>query len=308
MAIQKTHKKELIHSGSVKNVYRVDDETVEFEFSDRVSVFDKPIGNEIPGKGETLCDSACHWFEKLSNNGIPNHFLERTGSKSVRVKSVQIIKDYSRIVDGKTNHLIPLEFIARHYCAGSLNDRLKSGKIQPQEVGAKLGETIAYGQRLPSPYFEFSTKLEPVDRFLGLEEALKMARMKLERLEEIRLQCFKIDDLIEKGLQGTNLIHVDGKKEFGYDKDGTLMIVDVFGTADEDRYWDRQRYEDNGQQLELSKEAIRHHYRETGYKDQLYEARELKKEEPPIPDMPEELVAEVAKLYRSIADQIVGKK
>ena len=308
MTTNKTNNKKLIHSGSVKNVYKLDNETVEFEFTDRVSVFDKPIGNEIPGKGETLCDTACHWLEKLSSNGISNHFLERTGVRSIRVKSVQIITDYSKILDGKTNHLIPLEFITRHYCAGSLSDRLKSGEIQPEAVGSKSGETIFPGQRLPQPYFEFSTKLEPVDRFVELEEALKIARMKPERLEEIKSQCLKIDQLMEENLKGTNLIHVDGKKEFGYDKNGQLMIIDVFGTADEDRYWDRKRYDENNEQLELSKEAIRKHYRKIGYKDLLYKARKEGEKEPSIPDMPEELVSEVSQLYRFIADQIIEKK
>ena len=300
--------RELIHTGSVKNIFKVDAESVEFEFSNRVSVFDKQIGNEIPGKGETLCDTACHWFEKLSASGIPNHFIERTGPKSMRVKSVEIIADYSKIVDGKTNHLIPLEFIVRHYCAGSLNDRLKSGEIASEEVGARRGQTIEKGSRLPSPYFEFSTKLEQVDRFLELDEALEIARMEKTRLDEIRTLCLKIDNLMEDGLIETNLIHVDGKKEFGYDKTGTLMVIDVFGTADEDRYWDRKLYEEKGECLELSKEAIRVHYRTTGYKDQLYNARKTGESEPPIPDMPQELVLEVSGLYRSIADQIMGKR
>ena len=300
--------KNLIHSGSVKNIYWVDAESVEFEFSDRVSVFDKPIGNEIPGKGETLCDTSCHWFKKLSNTGIPNHFIERTGLKSMRVKSVEIISDYSKIIDGKTNHLIPLEFIVRHYCAGSLNDRLQSGKLSPEEVGARPGHAIEKGKKLPVPFFEFSTKLEPVDRFLELKEALEMARMAKSRLDEIKNLCLKIDDLMEEGLVDTDLIHVDGKKEFGYDKAGTLIIIDVFGTADEDRYWNRKLYEERGECVELSKEAIRQHYQESGYKEKLYNARKKGNPEPPIPNMPEELVAEVSALYRSIADQIIAKR
>ena len=299
--------KELIHTGSVKNVYKIDNESVEFEFSDHVSVFDKPIGNKIPGKGETLCDTSCYWFEKLSLNGIPNHFIERTGINSMRVKSVQIINDYSKIVDGRTNHLIPLEFIVRHYCAGSLNDRLKLGKITPKDVGMEFGQELEKGKRLPVPFFEFSTKLEPVDRFLELSEALEISRMEKSRLEEIKSFCLKIDDFIEKGLAKTDLIHVDGKKEFGYDKQGTLMIVDVFGTADEDRYWDRRRYEEKGECVELSKEAIRQHYSKIGYKKRLYDAREAGESEPPIPNMPEELVSETSGLYRSVADQIMGK-
>ncbi|MDP2717850.1 MAG: phosphoribosylaminoimidazolesuccinocarboxamide synthase [Candidatus Micrarchaeota archaeon] len=44
----------MLHQGKVKNVYEVDENTLEFEFSDRVSVFDKIIPSAIPFKGETL--------------------------------------------------------------------------------------------------------------------------------------------------------------------------------------------------------------------------------------------------------------
>ena len=86
------------------------------------------------------------------------------------------------------------------------------------------------------------------------------------------------------------------------------MIVDVFGTADEDRWWDRARYEATGEMVELSKEAIRKHYRETGYHKALYDARDAGEAEPDIPPIPGALVDEVSALYRSIADQMTGKK
>ena len=38
---------ELISEGKVKRVYSVDDETLEFEFTDKVSVFDKVIPSLI---------------------------------------------------------------------------------------------------------------------------------------------------------------------------------------------------------------------------------------------------------------------
>ena len=86
------------------------------------------------------------------------------------------------------------------------------------------------------------------------------------------------------------------------------MRVDVFGTPDEDRYWDKKRYLENGEHIELSKEAVRMHYRKIGYKDELDAARKSKSEEPLIPDMPDNLVKEVSEIYKSIAQEILKSK
>ena len=295
---------ELIYKGSVKDIYEIDEATVEFRFSDRISIFDVLMPEDIPGKGKSLCDTACHWFKCLDALGIEHHFVERSGDRSMVVKRVQIIRDYAKIVDGKTNHLVPLEFIARHYVAGMLFDRIKSGKIPAADLGFASPEAAAYGARLPKPLFEMSTKLEPVDRFVDTEEALHISKISAATLAAVRDTCLTIDDTIEKLLAATNLIHVDGKKEFGYDPEGTLMVVDVFGTADEDRYWERKAYEERGECVELSKEKIRQHYRAIGYKDDLYAARDAGTEEPAMPPMPPDLLAETAEVYRSIAEQI----
>ncbi|MDI9378265.1 MAG: phosphoribosylaminoimidazolesuccinocarboxamide synthase, partial [Candidatus Thermoplasmatota archaeon] len=42
---------ELIRTGKVKEVYAVDQKTLEFVFTDNISVFDKIIPSSIPHKG-----------------------------------------------------------------------------------------------------------------------------------------------------------------------------------------------------------------------------------------------------------------
>ena len=296
--------KEPIYRGSVKDVYRIDEARLEFAFSDRISIFDVVMPVDIPGKGEALCDMACHWFGVADELGIDHHFIERSGPRSMVVKPVTIIRDASRIVDGRTNHLVPLEFIARHYVAGMLFDRIKTGGISPEQIGFGPGEAVPYGAKLPKPFFEMSTKLEPVDRFVTFDEALAISKLDRDGIGRIQDICLKIDAAMERLLEPTDLIHVDGKKEFGYDADGTLMLVDVFGTADEDRYWERTAYARSGECVELSKEKVRQHYRAIGYKDALYEAREKGTEEPPMPPPPQGLLDETARVYRSIADQM----
>ena len=73
----------------------------------------------------------------------------------------------------------------------------------------------------------------------------------------------KVDAAMEKEIEPRGLIDVDGKKEFAVDEVGQLMVVDTFGTADEDRFWDRAAFE-RGRQVEFSKEFVRQHYRPPG--------------------------------------------
>ena len=40
------------------------------------------------------------------------------------------------------------------------------------------------------------------------------------------------------------LIHVDGKKEFALGPNREPVLVDSFGTLDEDRWWDAEAYEE----------------------------------------------------------------
>jgi phosphoribosylaminoimidazole-succinocarboxamide synthase len=84
------------------------------------------------------------------------------------------------------------------------------------------------------------------------------------------------------------------------------MVVDTFGTADEDRFWDLAAYE-QGTQVELSKEFVRQHYRQTGYHARLYEAREKGLPEPDIPALPPDVQRQVSDLYVSMFERLTGE-
>ena len=73
---------EHIRTGKVKEVYAVDDKTLEFVFTDNISVFDKIIPSQIPRKGECLCRTATHWFgllEKWASRPTSSSTSPRTG-------------------------------------------------------------------------------------------------------------------------------------------------------------------------------------------------------------------------------------
>ena len=298
---------EHIRTGKVKEVYAVDENTLEFVFTDNISVFDKIIPSQIPHKGETLCRTAKYWFTLLKSMGIDSHFKEYLPPNRMRVKRFNIIEDYDKIHHDTTNYLIPLEVICRHYAAGSLMDRIKKGKITPEQLGFPKGHEVKYGEKLPKPFLECTTKLEAHDRELDEKEAKDIAALSDDEYDFIMNTILKVDEIIDAEAAKRGLIHCDGKKEFGYDEDRNLMLIDTFGTLDEDRWWDAAAYAE-GKVEELSKEFVRQHYRETGYHAKLMEAREKGLPEPDIPALPQDVIDRVSKLYTDMYERITGEK
>jgi phosphoribosylaminoimidazole-succinocarboxamide synthase len=115
-----------------------------------------------------------------------------------------------------------------------------------------------------------------------------------------------LDEKIAEEVEKRDLIHVDGKKEYAFDEERELMVVDTFGTADEDRWWDWESYS-KGQFVELSKENVRQYYRQLGYYDKLVEARKMGKPEPKIPSLPEAKIKEISDLYIDMFERITGE-
>ncbi|KAA0006568.1 MAG: phosphoribosylaminoimidazolesuccinocarboxamide synthase [Thermoplasmata archaeon] len=278
----------LIRKGKVKEVYDIGDGKLKFLFTDNISVFDKIIPTKIEKKGCVLCGVAAHWFEMCGKHGISHHFLERDGKNSMIVRKFRIVDKGKH--DMKS-YLIPLEVIARYYVAGSFHERNK--------------DKYEYGEKLDEPVIEFTTKFEKFDRLLDEKEAMEIGGITREEMEEIKEAVLKIDEIIARNIKG--LIHVDGKKEFAMDENRNIVVVDTFGTPDEDRFWDEKMYNE-GKFVELSKEFVRAYYKEIGYYQQLKEARQQGKEEPPIPPLPPYKAKEVSELYVQLYEKLTGKK
>jgi phosphoribosylaminoimidazole-succinocarboxamide synthase len=295
-----------LRRGKVKEVYEVSATELEFRFTNDISVFDKHVPSEIPYKGETLCRTAAHWFGRCERLGVRHHFLRLSGPTSMRVRRVRVVPSPRTLGPSPRSYLVPLELIVRYYVAGSLWDRVRAGKVTARELGFPAGRTVAYGDELPNAHFEVTTKLEPVDRLLSIPEALELAAIDRPQLDQIRETILKVDRAMQEEIGPRGLLHVDGKKEFAVDDQGALMVADTFGTADEDRFWDKDAYV-RGRQVDFSKEFVRQHYRQSGYYDRLVQARERKAPEPSIPPLPPLLVDEVSRLYTTVFQRLTGE-
>ncbi len=290
---------QFLRSGKVKDVYEDGDHLV-FKFSNRISVFDMIIPNEVPDKGASLCRTSSYWFNQVEKQlGMKTHFLSMQDPTTMLVRKFKTVERAKS--KSEKEYVIPLEFVIRYYAAGSLLDRLKTGKVLPVDLGMKAKP--AHGEKLPEPYFEVTTKFEKFDRPLSKEEACEIGGITNSELENIFEASLKIDTIIDRNATKSGLIHADGKKEFALDLNRQPVVVDTFGTADEDRFWDSQKLS-TGVVEEYSKEFVRQYYRKIGYHEKLYSARTLGKAEPDIPPLPNDMVKEVSALYRKMYEML----
>ena len=166
---------EMIYHGKVKQVWSTDDPNViEFRYTDQISVFDQIIPSLVPRKGETLNRTSCHWFKLVEDANIcDTHVIEMSAPDRVLARRFDVIREPGAIPKDAENFFVPLEFICRHYLAGSGWRRYKRGDASAEEFGFPAGTELTEGVKLPKPYVEVSTKFEKFDRLIDRKRPLK---------------------------------------------------------------------------------------------------------------------------------------
>ena len=299
---------EMIYHGKVKQVWTTEDpDIIEFRYTDQISAFDQIIPSLVPRKGESLNRTSCHWFELIEGADIcATHIVEMSAPARVRARRFDVIREPGAIPKDAENFFVPLEIICRHYLAGSAWRRYKRGDADAAEFGFAAGAVLKEGVKLPRPYLEVSTKFEKFDRLLERPEALEISNLSEAEFDSILDVVVKVDAIIETEAAKAGLIHVDGKKEFALGADRKPVLVDSFGTLDEDRWWDSDAYA-KGQMVQLSKEFVRGHYIEIGHHESLEAARRTGAAEPPIPALPQDVIDQTATLYAEMFERLTGQ-
>jgi phosphoribosylaminoimidazole-succinocarboxamide synthase len=297
---------EMLYQGKVKQVWSTDDPSVlEFRFTNQISVFDQIIPSLIPRKGESLNRTTAHWFNLVEAAGIcKSHLIEVNAADRCLVRKVEVIKEPGAIPRDMEWVFVPLEVIVRHYLSGSAWRRFERGELTAEQLG--VSPDCEYGVKLSEPFVEVTTKFEKFDRNIGRDEALEISNITEDEYEAIVKAALAVDVIIEEEAGKNGLIHVDGKKEFALGDDREVVLVDTFGTLDEDRWWDAKAYAD-GECIELSKEFVRSHYIGTGHQAELKIARDQGGEEPPIPALPQSVIDETAALYASMYERLTSQ-
>ncbi len=221
-----------------------------------------------------------HYVGLLDRQGKPRRLSElREPSNRILVRAVPVLTptpvsvhgrtvwDYRVFQAGVPQYLIPLEIVFRFGLpkGSSLLDRIRENPAYGQEVG--LDALPEEGRWLQRPVIEFSTKLEPSDRYLSLESAFQFSGLDGAQFSELVDRALLVALFLFGLFRDRGLDLWDGKFEFVKSRSG-LLLADTI-TPDELRILCGP--------TQISKEPLRQYYKKQD-REFLGAIQEAKKE------------------------------
>ena len=275
-----------LYSGKVRELYEVAHDRLLMVATDRVSVFDVVLPDEIPDKGRVLTGVSQHWFDATASI-VPNHvissdptdFPETAGAVGGRAMLV------------RATHPIRLECVVRGYLfGGGWKEYCERGTVGGFAVPAGLRQA----EQLPEPLFTPSTKAESGhDVPLDAREAAELVGGDVyEQLRDLSLRIYALG---AARAYDNGLVLADTKFEFG-ELDGDIIAIDEMMTPDSSRYWPLDRYEIGTSPPSFDKQFVRDFMDSTGWDH-----------EAPPPRLPAAVVDATRGLYREAYERLTGE-
>ena len=202
--------KELIYSGKAKDILTTEDENVIIaQYKDQATALNGVKKEQIAGKGQLNNQISSLIFQKLNAAGVATHFIKKISETEQLNKKVKII---------------PLEVVLRNVTAGSFSKRFG----------------VKEGIQLEKPIVEFYYKNDDLDDPFINDEHVKFLKLANdEDIAYIKAETRRINKLLSDWFHQIGLKLIDFKLEFGFDKDGKIILADEF-SPDNCRLWDAQ--------------------------------------------------------------------
>ena len=236
---------EHLASGKVRELYRVDDKTLLFVATDRISAYDYILDSEIPDNGRILTAMSVFFFDYVK---APNHLAGPPDDERIPQEVL------GRALVVQELEMLPVEAVARGYLTGSgLIDYQKSGKV----CGIALPPGLTEASKFAQPLFTPATKAElgQHDENISFNDVIELVgAVRANQLREKTLQTYiqGADHALTKGI-----IVADTKFEFGVDKHGNMRLADEVFTPDSSRYWRADEYKEGVVQQSFDKQFVR---------------------------------------------------
>ena len=198
---------EKIYTGKTKDVFKLENGNCLLKFKDdctgKDGVFDpgeNAVGLTIDGVGDVNLRMSIYFFEKINAAGIKTHYV----SANLQDTTMEVLPAK---VFGHG-----LEVICRHKAVGSFIRR--------------YGDYIEEGADLPA-YVEMTFKNDEKGDPLVIKDALvALGVMTDKQYDDIKEMTQKITQIVADDLKEKGLVLYDIKFEFGYDADGSVMLID----------------------------------------------------------------------------------
>lgn len=201
---------DLLYSGKAKDLFLTDDENIIVaRYKDQATMLNGARKETIKGKGVLNNQISSLIFRKLNAAGVATHFIEKISETEQLNKKVSII---------------PLEVVLRNVTAGSFSKRFG----------------LEEGIELEEPIVEFYYKNDKLDDPFINDEHVKFLKLANdEDIAYIKAETRRINKLLSDWFHQIGLKLIDFKLEFGFDKDGKIILADEF-SPDNCRLWDAQ--------------------------------------------------------------------
>ena len=212
---------QILYTGKTKNVYALPNGNCLLLFKDdctgKDGVFDpgeNSVGLTIEGVGDVNLRMSIYFFEKINAAGIKTHYV----SADLANTTMEVLPAK---VFGKG-----LEVICRHKAVGSFIRR--------------YGQYIESGADLPA-YVEMTFKNDALGDPLVTKDALvALGVMTEQQYEDVKTMTQKITQIIADDLKEKGMVLYDIKFEYGYDADGSVMLIDEIASGNMRVYKDGQ--------------------------------------------------------------------
>jgi len=234
---------EHLHSGKVRDLYRLADGRLLMVASDRISAFDFVLDTEIPDKGVILTQMSLWWFEQLRDL-VPHHVVSTDVPPSLK----------GRAVVCEHLDMYPVECVARGYLTGSgLADYRRTGEV----CGVALPDGLQDGSRLPEPIFTPARKAALGDHDENVSYDVVAGTVGEETAATLRDLTLQVYRHAEKVARERGIILADTKLEFGTRRDGGLVLADEVLTPDSSRFWPADQWQPGRSQPSYDKQIVR---------------------------------------------------
>ena len=278
-------------SGKVRDVYNIDDQTLLFVASDRISAFDYILASGIPHKGRVLNQISLFWFDYLADI-VPNHLITADVERypaAVRKYGDQL-RGRSMLV--RRAEMFPVECVVRGYISGSAWKEYKAtGKVSGITLPAGLKESDGF----PEPIFTPSTKATT-----GHDENISFDQMcetvGVETASHLRDLTLRVYKKAAAYARQRGIIIADTKFEFGRTAHGITLADEVL-TPDSSRFWPADKYEPGRAQDSYDKQYVR------DYLEQIHWNKQ-----PPAPALPQDVARRTSEKYLEAYFQLTGRK
>ena len=277
------------YEGKVRDNYTTLDGRRIIVVTDRISAFDRVIGT-LPLKGQVLNRLAAFWFE-LTRDVAPNHMISMPDPA---------------VLEARECTPLPVEMVMRAYVTGVTSTSIWTHYARGERIfcGHTLPDGLRKNERLPEPILTPSTKAPKGghDISASREEILAMGQITEADFDEAARIAKALFACGQRWCAERGLILVDTKYEFGVDAAGKIWLIDEIHTPDSSRYWiaegSEERFRRGEDQRMLDKEFFRQWLiNERGYKG-----------DGPLPDIPDEVRAQLASRYVELVEKLTGEE